>query len=603
MGKMTRSIGRVFQGGAKSFARFPAAMLSAIVVAVVFTILISQDFRFEDKLYASLRLAFGFGIFLGMAMSAMAPRHSASRVPLILANLASLLLTGGVFVLIYLLPGAIPLMTTSRVIAAGAIAFLAFLLLLSRDSALNDYNQSSFMTLKSSFIALIYTLVIMLGLFFIAFTVQTLLYEDLSEKVFQYIAVWSALIGVAFFLGFFPDFRQGRDDARLEQAQKHPAFIEILFAYVLIPIMSVLTVVLLIWAGRILIAGKWPEFGQLTGIFSAYTLFGIFLSIMVSHYLQPIAAWFRRLFPFAALLFLAFEAYAVFTQVSRHGIKDTEYFIALIWIYVLLTVFLMIIRPVTKNHLSAWVAIVLIIAAVLPVTGFQDVPVASQTRRLLLALDKNEMLVGNRITAAPPGISQEDKITITDSTFALLDYQEENVPLVAWFTDADISSSSFRAVYGFEPVFAGDSGPNGNEEFIYTVLSLPEGSIDISGFDYAAAVSQMYSGRTAVIDGTKGEYIINLTGLDFGAVPSVEVTLDGKSLLKQDLKDWLDGLEAEYRGANGKESPARYSDMQLVLEKDGLKVLVLFEYIQISTRVSTQDRSYDLTVNSIYLAE
>lgn len=603
MSKILRSIGRVFQGGAKAFARFPAAMISAIVVAAVFTILISQDFRFEDKLYSSLRLAFGFGIFLGMAMSAAVSRRSHSRLPLFFANAASLILTGGVFVLIYLLPGEIPALTTSRVVAAGAIAFLAFLLLISRDPDLNDYNQSSFMTLKSSFIALIYALVIMLGLFFIAFTVQTLLYKDLSEKTYQYIATWSALIGIAFFLGYFPDFKDGREDSHLADAQKHPAFIEILFAYVLIPIMTALTAVLLIWAGRILIVGQWPEFGQLIGIFSAYTLFGIFLSIMVSHYIQSPALWFRRFFPFAALLFLAFEAYAIYSQIRLHGITTTEYFIALIWIYVLLTVILMITRPVARNHLSAWVAIVLILAAVLPVTGYQDVPVASQTRRLLMALDKNEMLVDSRITTAPPGISKEDKIVITESTFALQRYEEDNVQLVAWFADADFESKSFQAIYGFEPVYADSSTPDGQVEFRYTNLNLPEGSIDISGYDYAAPVSQMYSGRTAVIAGTKGEYVITLAGIDFDAVPTIEVTLQGKTVLKQDLTAWLDALEAKYQGSSGKTASAEYQDMLLTLEKDGLKVLVVFEYIEISTQVSKQTTSYNLTINSIYLAE
>ncbi len=602
MSKILHSINRVFQGGAKSFARFPAAIISALVVAAIASVLIYQDTTANEKIYTSLQLAFCFGAFLGMAVSVATTRRTDRPVPFVLANLASLLIAGGVFALIYYRPGEIPSMTFARVIAASAIAFLAFLLIISNDANRTDYNQASFMTLKSALIAMIYALVIMLGLFFIAFTVKTLLYNDLSQKVYQYIGVWSLLGWFAFFLGYFPDFRYNRDDSHLAVAQKHPAFIEILFAFVLIPIMMAMTVVLVIWSIQILAVGKWPDFTQLTSIFSSYTLFGIFLSIMVAHYVQPIAFWFRRIFPFASFLFLAFEAYAIYSQVSGNGIKTAEYVVSLIWLYVLLTAIQLLVWPAAKNRLSAYLAVLLILAAVLPVIGFQDVPVAAQSHRLLLVLNKNDMLVDKKIKTAPSGISKEDKIAITDATFFLL--QDEDISLPAWFSGSMDASKSFQTVFGFGPTYSDDRNNNYYDDYQYTNLFLPDGSYPVSDYDYAISVGNFNSGWPKTIKGTKGSYSINVAANDTAGAPGISVTLDGKTVLEKDLNEWLSSLNEKYKGSSGKEpGTIAYEDMLLKLEQGSLKLLVVFNQIEISTKTSTQEKTFSLLVGNIYLAE
>jgi len=600
MGRIRQSIGRVFEGGAKSFSRFPASMISALAIAVAASILIGQDSGAHEDIYQKIQLAFVLGAFLGMALSVLSLRLASRPYLFWLANLVALLAAGGILYLLLQAPGEIPALFAARIVAASAVSFLIFLLVIAWDISRSDFNQASFMVLKSAFIALIYALVIMLGLFFVAFTIESLLYPDLDEKIYMHIAAWSAFGWFAFFLGYFPSFRKDQDDGHLETAQKHPAFIEILLAYVLIPILAVLTLVLLIWAAKILINGQWPEFGQLTVIFSAYSLTGIFLIIMTSHYDRSITTVFRRLFPIAAILFLAFEAYAIIEKVGQEGIKTQVYFIALIWIFALVCVALMLFQQVSRNRRFAWLAIVLIILSVLPVAGYQDLTVSAQTRRLQKVLVRNDMLVNNKILTAPAGISTADKITITDSFNYIQSYEE--AAKAGWLSDSISASSSFKLVFGFDETY-GEYNPGGDTD-IYTYLNLPGGSLNISVYQYAAHASQARGGEPLTITGQKGTYTIALTGMSESKNPILTVTLDNDVILKQELLEWLNGLQQKYQGSGNKEvSDADREDLLLGFNLNGTQLLVIFDNITIRASASGQFLWCSLNINAVYLAE
>lgn len=600
MGKVSQAVGRIFSGGAKAFVRYPAAMVSALVVAISASIQIQPDFPFDENLFSNLIIAFGAGIAWGTALSAVAQRISRSKVLFVLLNLFSLLASGGLFYYLYQMDAAIPMIISVRIAASAAIAFFVFLLVISHDDFRSDYGQSSFMVLKSALIAQIYTLVIMLGLFFVAFAVQQLLYKEMSETVFGHIAVWSELVGFAFFLGYFPKFYSHEDDPQLEVAQKHPAFIEVLFAYIMIPIMAALTLVVLIWAVQTLILGQWQNFTQLSVIISAYLLFGIFLWLMTSHYVQPIAEWFRKILPLVSLVFLAFEAYAIYRQINLYGIKSDTYFVSLIWVYALLTMLMMFFRPVSRIRFSGWLAIILIAIAVLPIVGFREMPVASQTNRLQAVLIKNDMLLDNQITPASDNISEADKVVITDAVSVLQQY--EDIENVAWFKDSFGSGRQFATVFGFDPVY--ENGGPGVIDSKYINLYLPAGYIDISEYRFGVSFSEMNDGQPVSLQSDKGAYTITLSGMAYGASnPTVLITRDGATVLNQPISDWLNLLIEKYSGSDGNtKGPAVFEDMVLKLEQNGVKVMIVFRNIDV-TIDSAGHQYLNMFISGLYLAD
>lgn len=599
MSKVSQAIGRVFSGGAKAFARYPAAMFSAMIVAIAATALTALDLPSDERLFTNMMLAFAASALWGLAVAVASEFYIGKQLPFVLINVITLLAGSGLFAYLYLLPDrTVPMIIMARIIASGLAAFILFLLVISADAGRSDYNQAAFMTLKSFLIAALYTIVILLGLFFVAFTVESLIFEDLSEKVYSYIAIWSLFLGYAFFLGYFPRFRRNEQDSRLDIAQKHPAFAEILFAYVLVPIMFILTIVLLIWAVQILIVGDWQEFELLAIIFTAYSMFGVFLSIMISHYTQSIAVFYRRIFPFSALVFLLFEAYAIYRQVASDGIKSGEYFICLFWLFALLAVLVLFSGQPVRNRLMAWIALVLTVLSVLPFTGYQAVPVYSQTERLRVVLAKNDMIVDGAVVSAPASISLADKIAITDAATFLMSNEYKNQVRASWLSEKIKSGVTFKSIFGFSETYS-DYNPDENiTREIY--LNLPAGVVNIAGYDFSALITGDAS-QSVVISGTTGEYTIKLINMNNERTPAIELSRDGQMILNQSLQSWIDGLAAKYQDQGGKSQPD-IKDMTVSLEAGSVKLMVVFQNITIYTDVNDGTRVY-LYPWAVYLGE
>ncbi len=580
MSNFSKAIGRMITGGAKSFARFPAAMVSALVVAVAATMNIAVE-PADDKLLASLILAFASAAFWGMAVSSISDTLSGNKLSFAISNGLGLIAGAGLFAYLqFLVPDDAPSIIFARIVAAGVAAFIIFLIAISANEVESDFNQSAFMVLKSFIIAGLYTLVIMLGLFFVAFAVESLLYDNLSEKVYMYISIWSAFIGFAFFLGYFPSFKRQIRDSHLETAQKHPAFIEILFAFVLVPIMAAMTLVLLIWAIQILIVGDWPEFEQLSAIFTVYTLFGVFLAVMMAHYDKTPAHVFRRFFPFAALVFLAFEAYALYVQFADHGIRANEYFIGILWIFGLLSVLALLLRPVKRTRLIAFVALVLTVLIVLPVTGYQAVPLSSQTKRLQKVLNRNDMLIDGEIVKAPTDISLADRVTITDSALYIMRESYDDTAKAPWLSDQLDSSQSFVSIFGFEPEY--ETYPDGPGDKVYreVYLSLPAGSIDITGYTGSILIGEeIYGSET--ITAKIGDYAIEFVNMTGSGVPSIQIAKDDLVIVQQSLEPWLQDLQDKYMTEDGRRIEPNFKDMTYTVEGSGVELLVVFRNISI----------------------
>ncbi len=599
MSKFGQSITRIAGGTARSFARFPAAMLSALVIAASASYLIQLDNVSYNRFYQSLQLGFVVAAALGLVVAVLGISRKRLPVWFILVNILTLGAGVGLFFLINQGTGQIPQMTIARVFAGAAVLVLLFMLLISRPSTGSDYNQAAFMTLKSAMIALLYALVILLGSYFIAFSVENLLYQAMSEKVYMHIGVWSAFLWFAFFLGYYPDFSPEVSDPHLETAQKQPRFIEVLFLYVLIPIIAALSIVLLIWVVQILVVGKWPDFEQLSAIFSGYSILGIWLFIMVSHQDKPIARVYRRVFPIVLLIFLAFEAYAIIERVQTTGFMVGEYVVSLIWIYAILSALVFLIKPVLRNGLTAIAAMLLIAVAVLPVTGYLDFTVRSQSNRLYSVLTKNQMIVSDRIQKAPAGISQEDKKTITQTVNYLIPRQRET-SIAPWFDGSITSYSQFVSVFGFEEDYDwGPVGPSGNETFLY----LPAGTLDVSDYQYAANMGDMNMTNEIEIKGLSGIYQIRPTAIEYVRNMPIIVSRDNQILLEIDVEPYIRGLYDKYRGVNAKEgTEVAFEDMMLKAEQGSLRILIVFQNIQISES-SSGSLQYSAYIRTIYLAD
>lgn len=595
MNQLSRAVSRIFSGSLRSVTRYPAALLCALGIAVIASVRVWLDTAVHDRLLTSLQLSLLFGTVLAMAAIVLVIGLTPKKSLFWAVNSIALLAAAAAFLLLYLPVQALTGLAIARMIALSVASFFLFLLFISRDPDFVDFSRASFMTLKAALIAAIYALVIMLGLMFIAFTVESLLYKAMSEEVYLHIAIWSAFAWFSFFLGYFPDFRRDMADPQRDNACRQPRFIEVLFAYVLIPLMTLLTVVLLIWAVQILIVGDWPSFNQLAVIFTTYTLFGLFLALMVSHDPQPVTRQYSRLYPFAALVFLAFEAYAWIMQIRLNGLLANSYFIAVLCVFALTGTLVLLFGKMARSRLIPLLAAGLSILVVLPWIGYHEAPVLAQTERLKRVLMKNQMLSDGTITQAPASISDEDKVIISRSAQYLLD--ADDVQVADWFTASIRSYSGFKTVVGFD--FTSDRGEPAAPEKQSIDLTLPAGSILISGYSQVA-----YPMEAAFADfADSGRAIrVELVQSDGGQDVALSIQENKREIHRQDLRPWLDDLALRYPDiTKGTRTQPSAEELSVIVETEDFRILVVFQSVWITWQEDNlANRTYWVALHSVY---
>ena len=604
MNKVLQAVTDVFKGGVRAFSRYPVSIITAFIVAVISSIYIENITFIEGKLLQSLQLSLIFGGVLGMAISASIQKFEVDFKNKIFMYTMGIVTIAGVFFSLYLPSGDLNGVTISRVVAATIIFYIIFLVIPSYKNEKYDFNQTIFMNIKAFFISGIYGLVILLGLYFVAFAVGSLIYTEMSSNIYGHIGILSLFLGYAFYLGHLPYFCKDEKDEIIEKAIKNPKFIEILIQFILIPIMVILSVVLLIWVGRILILQTWPEFMLVAGIFTAYSLFGILIYMLVSHYEAPISKVYRKIFPFAALIFLVFEGIDISLQISKSGIKTDVYFIILAWLFAVTSCALFVFVNAQKNRVIAYVAIGLIVVSVMPVVGVKDLPLNMQTARLESLLVKNQMFENqNPQSLQSPkikpssNVSREDKIAITDAVNFLINQTSSNqyvgttkhLDSPIWLDKSATNPLIFKATFGFDQTYLYATAPLPSDSNMANV-SLENQAIDISGYQYVLKINEgIDNGIT--IRGTDGDYIVKYLGLNnTERSQKIQVLKNGGIIIDQNLSSYFDGIFEKYQSLSipsnpsnpSKQNFAPLSDMSYKVEGGGVKLFIVFDYININ---------------------
>lgn len=622
MNSITQSIMDAFKGAIKATGTFPAAILNALAFAVVTIIRIQLDWPRQEAynfLFNCLHWSFALGAIFSMAIIVIAQNRYKNNRAFITANILGVAAAVITFLILYFFGelqtgngetrySVISNLAAARVSAVILISFLVFIIAASYPKDKSDFSRSFFMTHKAFFIALIYGIVIMAGASGVAGAVQALLYNEMSEKVYMYIATLAGFLAFTIFLGYFPEFKKGTYDDHREAAQKQPRYIEVLFVYIMIPIMLALTIVLLLWAGRTILTGTWPTFVRLAGIATSYSFSGLWLHIMVTHHKSGLAKFYRRFYPFAALIILAFEAGALVSQINKFGVKFTEYSFALVWIIAVISAVLLLVLK-AKSHIPIAAAIcAAAVIFVLPSVGYHALPVASQVDRLEKLLIEENMLENGRIVPAAKEPELSVRESITDAVYYIA--YAENPKLPEWF-DTDLNplsnTDTFKEKLGFEPVWPKtDDGINGGTDYLGTFLYLKSQPINVSDYDWMINLLE-YGGKeikSAKITGENGVYDIEWVLSTADGVPSLRIKLDGRVVLEQDMNDYINRISAKYPpGSHAGLIEANLDDMSINIENEEVSVLIVFNNVDINLNPRTDDINYWLNMNMLYFKE
>jgi hypothetical protein len=621
MNAFKRAVSQIQRGAVKSFQTFPAAIANALAFSLVTIVRIHLDWPEQEAynfLFNCLHWSFAFGAIMSLAAITAAKSRIGDNKSFMTANLMGVLAAVSAFLLVYAFGGTDPEFTGMRyktvsIIAASRVgvlmlvSFLTFIVMAGNPNDRSDFAHSYFMTHKAFFIALLYGIVIMSGTSAVAGAIRALLYREMSSKVYMYIGTLSGFLAFTIFLGYFPDFSKGNLDEHRAVAQKQPRFVEVLFQYIMVPIVLAMTVVLLLWAGKTIIGGMRANFFRLSSIATSFAVSGIWLHIMITHNETPIAKFYKKTYPVAVLFILAFEAWAFVLQLQKFGLKTTEYFFIVVWIAALLAAILLIVKKLNAHIGIVAVVCSLAIITVLPFVGYNELPINAQIERLENLLESQGMLEDGKLIAAKAEPEKNIRESITDAVSYLAGSNEANLP--SWFERDLQNSNTFKSKMGFEQIWPQpDDFYEGSPGFyMSTSLYLKQMAVDVSNYNWAVSFQDNYEktqNGAITIEGKKGTYDIYWTYTPPDNLPNLTIVLDGRTIIEDDMNTYIDKITEKYPPGNMESSQAvSIEDMSIKYETSEAEIMIVFRDLSISLDTREDRINYWINPDAMYIRE
>lgn len=432
-----------------AIARYPltAAFLLAAAVINAYDISTGKD-------YSKFLITFAVGAFFGAVLQVAYERFfHKSSVRMILMG-AAVLLTAGYYLIIMPAPKLSMEIgiRTSVALFALLIAFIWVPVIKSRIS----FNESFMAAFKSFFNSLLFSGVIFGGISIIIAAVNQLLFR-VDEKAYPHAAnIVFILFAPMYFLSLIPVYPGVKENDKTQEAadiQEEkistaaycPKFLEILISYIIIPLISVFTIILLIYIIRN-IGGKFWTDNLLEPMLVSYSIAVILLYVLSSRLENKFSQFFRRIFPKVLVPIVLFQIISSVMSLGDTGITHTRYYVILFGIFAAAAGIILSIVPVRKNGIVAAMLIVFAVVSIVPPVDAFTISRTSQTGILKNVLLKNNMLENNLIKPNA-SISEEDKKTITKSInyLYMMDYTDK----IEWLPKDFIIYEDFKKTFGF----------------------------------------------------------------------------------------------------------------------------------------------------------
>lgn len=604
MDNFKEQIGENLKGAGKSIYRFPAAIVSGIIVSVATIIKISIAFETENYnfLLTSIQLSFLLSTVSSMAFGVFREVEASKKKSFFLANILGPVIGIISFLLLYFFGGIISEggevylsnIAGVRVGAGVFISIVAFIYIISKSKFVDSFSSSFFITHRGFTISALYGLVIMLGVSGVLGAFQTLLYEEMSFKIYQYLGVLVGFLTFSIFLGYFPRFKKESEE-KIEAIESQPRFIFILFEYILTPIMIALTVVLLVWSGRVILEGIEVSFNQLSGIASSYIIVGIWLHIMLGSHKTKLANFYKRAYPFAGVLILIFQAWALWDRIGKFGLQTAEYSFLILWIFAVASILLLISLKEKAYRKIAIIAAIISVVSVLPIIGYQDITFNSQVKRLEKTLKEEELLVDGDIVSGSEEIEAIKKGKITSAVDFISFSEKKDRP--EWFKKDLDNENVFKVTFGFAKTYGvyADEGNSIN-------IRLKDNVIDISDYSKSLNISEYgEEGRVYDFETDRGNYEI-LVKDNFEEIPGINIKFAMKEIYDESMEGYIEGLLDKYPIDENRVFQAPFEDMHIIIELEDVSILLVVDYLDIYS-YGTEDANHNIEFRGVFVKE
>lgn len=605
MNRFRQSLKMLLAGTMKTYRRFPVVMGAAVAFTILALFSVGLEAETQERyqlLLTSLQLALAMAAVSGLACISFVRTRNKSNAAFVLANIAALLLAAiSFFVLFFWSRSSDPNfdwpvldnLARARMLILIVAAFFLFLAALAHPEKRLNFSTAAYLVQIAGLMALVYGIVIGTGLSTIVLTVRTLLWSGLSDKLYAYVSILSSFIAFTVFVASVP-LRDPKDLLQPPIQNRHQApFVRVLLEYVAIPIFIALNVVLLAWVLRILLPGTAPLEEILSGTTMAFALGSIYLHIMVTDYPGKLASFYRRFSPYSLILILAVSAIAFSRQIAKEGLTGESYAYVLIVGFAVVAAILLIPWKERAHIPLVFLAVSLLIFAILPLVGAADLPQISQGRRLERILTDEGMLQDGQIVAADEVPDNDTRTAITRSVQEIAWSGGKHYP--DWFEPEMANNDVFRRTFGFEIY---DYWDDDYEDKPYRDMRLTgsTGALKTAEYDWVSVFfrPEEYDPWNdeiiSEIDGRNGQYLFTWI-TDGESLPRFTIERDGETIYDETLDDYIDRLLERYPLGSGEVKP-QAEDMVYAIRTEGLDLLLYFDDIMIAEDAEQNSYSY-----------
>ena len=588
--KIVDKLQEKLSGLVEALSRYPVTVIFLLAAAVVNALAINWEVD-----YSKYILTLMVGASLGFTLQAAWERFFEKNIHRVALMGIGLILTLGYFLIVrqYTNTSLETWIRTSVALFALFIAYIWVPVIKSKVS----YNESFMAAFKSFFNALLFSAVLFTGITLIIGAIDLLLFRVPDKSYMHALNIIGIIFAPIYFLSLIPVYPGVSDNNRspewLEQHQEKirktcacPKFLEILISYIIIPLLSVYTIILIIYIGTNITAEFWTD-NRLEPMLVGFAIAVILVYILASTLENKFAVLSRKIFPKVLVPIVLFQIAASVLKTQETGITYGRYYVILFGIFAAITGVLLSFMPVRKNGIVAALLIGFSLVSIVPPVDAFTVSRINQEAMLKTVLAENNMLQDNTVIPNA-SISEGDRKIISDtvSYLGMMDYTKDIAFLGKDFNPYD----DFYTTFGF---YRYAESPYGQQS-IYLTLN-QQAPINISGYDAFIVVNFYFKGNTSesLVSSFEKSGKTYTLSKDNTTDPGTLTLSDesGQELISVNMKEVFDSFEPS-AGGNYQISKDAISPDQATVTRENDKAAISFVAVNLTIDKSNSEQPY-----------
>ena len=257
-----------------------------------------------------------------------------------------------------------------------------------------DYNKNLFLNIATS---LIFSGVLSAGVLSIIYTIEALFNVRFDEKTYVRIFFFIATIGNTIIFLLFVN----KDETENTQQKEFPVILKFFTQFVLIPIMFLYTIILYLYAVKLLVIWELPR-GWISYSILSYSVIGILALLLVyplrNETKKSWVKWFYKIFYYSLLPLITLLFVAIFIRLLNYGFTEPRYYVLLLAIWLTVVTFYFILyKKASIEFIPKSLMIFIILSLICPYFNASSVAVRSQKQEFKKLLEERDLLKNGKI--------------------------------------------------------------------------------------------------------------------------------------------------------------------------------------------------------------